>query len=699
MSRSKSCPPNICGILLCLSLGMNGQPTQADEAKSWKNAVEPRIRAIYERGEWNAKKVNAQWLADSSGYIVAERPSDANESVDVVYDVRSGERREVERSSMKTSVRRDLLSADGKKILEFRQRELFSRDIETDQRTQLTDRDQDRDISYQEPRWSPDGKHILFVESDQTDVRLRTTLEPTDPSYPGIRNLRFARVGETIPSLRVGVADIEGAIIQWLPIEVPSEGFYLGQVEWAGNSTEILVETMSRFRDRRAFTLVDIETFQPRTIYSETNEAWAIGSQMTSSGLIWINQGKEFIVLSEKDGWRHAFLYTREGQEIALLTPGELDIIERVGVDRAENWFYFYASPENATQKYLYRVPLEGSAGMQRITPGDQAGTHSYELSPDGRWAFHTWSSFDKPPVVELVELPEHRLVRVLEKNSELHARAKRLINHPTEFLQLDVGENVSLDAWMIKPNEFDSTKKYPVFVYVYSEPYSQTVLDEWGAGQSHFNRVVADQGYVVVSIDSRGTPSPKGAAWRRSIFGSLGPISTDEQAAGLEELGRMRPFVDLSRVGIWGWSGGGSNTLNAMFRKPELYDVGIAVVPKPQPHLYNAWFQEIYMRDRESNPDGYERSAPINFAEGLKGNLLIITGSGETNTHIQIIEGLIDRLIELGKPVDYMVYPNRDHGLQEGKGTQTHVRMLIVRYLLERLPSGARADRGKPSL
>jgi dipeptidyl-peptidase-4 len=247
------------------------------------------------------------------------------------------------------------------------------------------------------------------------------------------------------------------------------------------------------------------------------------------------------------------------------------------------------------------------------------------------------------------------------------------------------------MDAWMIKPQDFDESKKYPVFVYVYGEPYAQTVLDSWGSAQNHFHRVVADLGYLVVSIDNRGTPAPKGAEWRRSIFKSLGPLSTEDQAAGLKELGRMKPYVDLSRVAIWGWSGGGSNTLNAMFRKPNLYHVGIAVVPKPQPHLYNAWFQEIYMRTREVNADGYKRSAPINFADGLEGKLLMITGSGETNTHIQIIEGLVDRLIELGKPFDYMVYPNRNHGLREGRKTVVHVRMLIIRYLLEHLPRGAR--------
>jgi dipeptidyl-peptidase-4 len=360
-------------------------------------------------------------------------------------------------------------------------------------------------------------------------------------------------------------------------------------------------------------------------------------------------------------------------------------------VDEAGGWFYYLASPDNATQQYLYRVRLDGTAEPERVTPANQPGTHDYDFSPDAKWALHTYSTFDTPPVTELVQLPEHRTVRVLEDNSELRNKMESLISLPTEFLQLDIGSGVVMDAWMIKPRDFDPSRKYPVFVYVYSEPAAQTVLDAWGTVHVDYHRVIANLGYLVVCIDSRGTPAPKGAAWRRAIFPSLGPLSTEEQAAGLRELARTRPYVDLSRVGIWGWSGGGSNTLNAMFRKPDVYHVGIAVAPKPQPHLYNAGFQENYMRTRGVNAEGYRRSAPINFAEGLKGDLLIIHGTGETNTHLEITEGLVDRLIELGKQFDYFTYPNRNHGLREGKGTSLHLRMFMVRYLLDHLPPGPR--------
>ncbi len=410
-----------------------------------------------------------------------------------------------------------------------------------------------------------------------------------------------------------------------------------------------------------------------------------------NSGVEWIREGNAFVLMSEKDGWRHAYVVSRDGEELSLLTPGASEIIERGRVDEERGFFYYFASPDNATQRYLYRARLDGSGAPERVTPADQGGTHRYEFSPDARWAFHTYSTFDTPPVTELVELPEHRVVRTLEDNDALRVRADSWITEPTEFLQLDIGGGVVMDAWMIKPRDFDPSLKYPVFVYQYSEPHAQDVLDLWGRGHAHFHRVVADLGYLVLCMDSRGTPAPKGAAWRRAVFGSLGPLSTEEQAAGLQEFGRTRPYADLSRVGIWGWSGGGSNTLNAMFRKPEVYQLGIAVAPKPQPHLYNAWFQEIYMRTVEENPDGYRRSAPINYAEGLEGDLLIIHGTGETNTHLEITEGLVDRLIELGKPFDYMAYPNRDHGLREGEGTPVHMRMLMLRYLLTHLPPGPR--------
>ena len=703
--------------------------------------TEERLRAIYEDGAFSARSFRAEWSPDGSAYTLLEtEPGTGNQAL-VSYDAKSGKRSELitatqlslSGSKAKLTIqdylfspdgsrilletnsedegngnqdfwmyhrksgelqnvvagRNNSISPEGQRILFSDQGNLFVYDLRDELTIQLTRDAVPESLSYQRAVWSPDGTRVAYVQSDASGVRLRSSLVPGDPSYPEVTEDRFARVGGTIPTLRIGVVDAKGEENRWLSVPIPSEGYYLGQVSWAGSSHTLVVEKLSRFRDHREFLLADVDKGTITKIFEESDPAWVVASYNKNGGLEWIRDYSSFLVLSEKDGWRHAYVYSREGEEQDLLTPGESEIIDRVKVDSKNGWFYYLASPENGTQKYLFRVALDGNGDAERITPLDQPGTHSYNISADSRWAIHTYSTINDPPLTELVQLPEHRVVRVLEDNKELRDKVASMNFRPTEFLKLDIGNGVLMDAWMIKPHDFDPSRKYPVFVYVYGEPHGQTVMDVWGNAMNDYHRVIADLGYLVVSIDNRGTPCPKGAAWRRAVSGSLGPLSTEEQEAGLKELGRTRSYVDLSRVGIWGWSGGGSNTLNAMFRKPGSYHVGIAVAAKPQPQLYNAWFQEIYMKTPEVNPDGYRESAPINFAEGLRGDLLIIHGSGETNTHVQIMEGLVDRLIELGKPFDYMTYPNRDHGIRKGEGTSLHLRMLMARYLLLHLPPG----------
>ena len=698
-----------------------------------------RLRAIYEGNEFAVRSFRADWLPDGSGYLILETSPVTNEQALVSYDAASDKRAELVSASqlafpeatgpffiesytfspdgsrilLATSSQKDRnrnlhywmlerksgklqkviagrnssISPDGQRILFSDQGNLYVYNLQNEQTISLTNDAVPGSVTYGQEVWSPDGNKVAFVQSDVSSVRLRSMLVPGDPSYPEVRETRFARVGGTIESLRIGVVDAEGKETRWLSIPIPSEGYYLGQVSWAGNSNEVLVEKLSRFRDKREFFIANVNNGTINRIFDESDPAWVVASYGTNLGLEWVNDYSKFLVLSERDGWRHAYICSRDGKNQKNLTPGEYDIIERVAVDESGGYFYYNASPENGTQSYLFRVRLDGTGEPEQISPKNQPGYHQYTLSPDARWAFHTYSSANTPPITQLVKLPEHKVVRVLEDNKALREKVASL--PPIEFFQVDIGDGIIMDGWMIKPGDFDPSRKYPVFVYVYGEPHGQTVRDSWGFAMADYHRVIADLGYLVISMDNRGTPCPKGAAWRRAIVGRLGPLSTEEQAAGLKQLGRIRPYVDLSRVGIWGWSGGGSNTLNALFRKPGDYHLGIAVVPKPQPHLYNAWFQEIYMNTPDVNPEGYKESAPINFAEGLQGNLLIITGTGETNTHVQIVEGLVDRLIELGKQFDYIAYPNRNHGLREGKGTQLHVRVYMARYLLNHLPPG----------
>lgn len=679
----------LSALFLFLTTAATAPLALAQSSPEALDRAEERIRAVYERSELSAPAFRGEWLPDGSGYTVFERVPDSDQPVRVAYDAASGARTAPAPPTAKGAS--DLPRRNEQYKLIRQSGTLWIHDLVSDERRQVGRTAVPQAINNGRTMWSPDGTWLAFIETDQSKVRLRSRLVPGDPTYPEVTESRFARVGGTIATLRIGVVAAAGGEVRWLDLQAPPEGFYLGQVEWAGNSDELLIEKLSRFRDEREFLLADVRSGEVTRIFHEADPAWVVASYGTNSGLTWLRDGAAFLVLSEREGWRQAFVYARDGSLIAKLTPEGYDIIGRVRVDEASGFFYFYASPGNATQKYLYRVPLDGSTAPVRVTPAEQAGTHDYDIAPGGKWAFHTYSSFDTPPVTELISLPDHQSRRVLDDRAALHVRAKKVITQPTEFLQLNLPGEVSIDAWMIKPHDFDPARKYPLIVYVYGEPHAQTVLDAWGQSQAHYHRVIADLGYLVVSIDNRGTPAPKGATWRRACFGSLGPLSTEEQAAAVQELARTRSYIDSERVGIWGWSGGGSNTLNAMFRKPEVYQVGIAVAAKPQPWLYNAWFQEIYMETRETNPDGYDNSAPIHFAEGLQGDLLIIHGTGELNTHVQIIEGLVDRLIELGKRFDYMSYPNRRHGIREGAGTSVHMRMHMIRYWLDHLAPGPR--------
>jgi dipeptidyl-peptidase-4 len=405
----------------------------------------------------------------------------------------------------------------------------------------------------------------------------------------------------------------------------------------------------------------------------------------------WLAGGREFLWLSERSGWRHLYRASKNGKVIAI-THGAFDAISPQGIDEKSGFAYFIASPDNAGQRYLYRARLDGTGESERVTPRDAAGTHTYNISPDGRWAFHTYSSANIPPRTDLVELSSHHVARVLMENDALRAKAAPLLaNAPEEYFRVDIGEGVTLDAWMLKPADFDASKKYPVLVYVYGEPAGQTVLDHWDSSNGLFNRAVAAEGYIVVSMDNRGTPAPKGRAWRKIVYGAIHPVIVKDQTAGLQALLRTRPYLDASRVAVWGWSGGGSSTLSLMFRSPEVYKVGMAVAPVPDLRLYDTIYQERYMGLPQQNVEGYKNSSAINYADGLRGKLLIVHGSGDDNVHFSGTELLMNRLIELGKPFDFMEYPNRTHAISQGKGTTLHLYSLLLRYLEEHVPAGTR--------
>jgi dipeptidyl-peptidase-4 len=361
-------------------------------------------------------------------------------------------------------------------------------------------------------------------------------------------------------------------------------------------------------------------------------------------------------------------------------------------VDVPNGWLYFSASPENATQKYLFRARLEGAGKAERLSPADQPGTHNYDISPRGDLVVHTYSSFNKVPVTDVVRLPQHTTVRTLIDNKELQERLAKLKPVAQEFFRIGVDDSVELDGWMLKPPDFDPKKRYPVLFHVYGEPWGQTVLDAWGGGQMMWHRMLAQQGYVVMSVDNRGTPAPRGRAWRKSIYRQIGIRNSLDQANAVRAILKW-PFVDVTRIGVWGWSGGGSSSLNAIFRYPGLYQVAIAVAPVADIRYYDTIYQERYCGLPQDHPDEYKQSSPITFAGQLKGQLLVVHGTGDDNVHYQGTEALINALVAANKSFTMMAYPNRSHGIYEGPGTTRHLYGLLTWYLNEKLPAGPHVE------
>ena len=550
-------------------------------------------------------------------------------------------------------------------------------------------------------RWSPDGKQIAYWQFDKRGVGIFPLLYnlgapgeivtgfpyPGTARYPSRMDLPYPIAGTTNSAARVGVVSVAGGETKWLGVPGDPRENYIARMEWIPGSYELVMQHLNRLQNNNDVLLADAGSGAVKTLLREHDDAWLDVVQE----FLWLHGGKEFLWISERSGWRQVYRVSREGI-VNPVTHGAFDAIRFEGVDEQSGYLYFIASPENATQRYLYRARLDGSGEADRVTPRDAAGTHAYHISPNGRWAFHTFSRMDVPPKTDLVRLPDHHAERALMDNDALQAAAAQLLaSSPGEFFELNIGDGVSLDTWMFRPAGFDATKKYPVLVYVYGEPAGQTVLDQWSGGSTTpFNRAVAAEGYIVVSMDNRGTPAPKGRAWRKIVYGSIHPVIVKDQTAGLRALLLTRPYMDASRVAVWGWSGGGSSTLSLMFRSPDVYKVGMAVAPVPDLRLYDTIYQERYMGLPQQNAEGYKNSSAINYVEGLRGKLLIVHGSGDDNVHYSGTELLMNRLIELGKPFDFMEYPNRTHAISQGKGTTLHLYSLLLRYLEEHVPAGA---------
>lgn len=538
-------------------------------------------------------------------------------------------------------------------------------------------------------RWSPDSKKIAYWQINASQVKTYLMLNTTDSIYPFNVPLEYPIAGEAPSPYKIGVVDVTTAKTNWMTIPTdPVLQSYVPRMEWAGNSSQLIMQHLNRKQNDCHILLADVQTGKSVSIYHETDPAW-IDAAESLSDKFWLNNGQEFLWETEKDGWHHLYRISRDGKSETLVTVGKYDVMGINAVDEAGGYVYFYATPDNATQRYLYRTKLDGSGKAERLSPANQNGTHSYQVSPTGKFAQHTFSNYYTHPSHEWVSLPDHASLNGDNVNSAVAGSDKSKSN--VEFFKIKTEEGVEMDGWMAKPENFDPSRKYPVVFLVYTEPAGQNAKDQWGAGNNRmYAGNMAKDGYIYITIDNRGTPAPKGREWRKSIYRKIGRLNLHDQALGAREIMKW-PWVDTARIAVWGWSGGGSATLGLMFQYPEIYKTGIAVAAVGNQLTYDNIYQERYMGLPQENREDFVKGSPITHAKNLRGHLLYIHGTGDDNVHYNNAEQLINELIANGKQFQLMSYPNRSHGIFEGQGTSAHLSRLYTDYLRMYCPPGAR--------
>lgn len=642
------------------------------------------------------------WSADGSKVLIyanSQRVWRTNSRGDYwVLDLATGDLKQVGKSFQQSTLMFATFSPDDSLIAFVQFNNLYVENLSSGEITQLTSNGSNTLINgtfdwvYEEEfglrngfRWSPDGRQIAYWQLDSEGVEMFTLINNTDSLYPELSQFPYPKVGETNSSARLGVISVEGGTTQWLDLEGDPRQHYPVFMEWAENSDELVVQQLNRRQNVNQLLMANAQTGAIQTILTETDEAWL--DPVTD--FQWFDEGRSFLWVSDKNGWRQIFLVSRDGRNETLLTPGSYDAITILHADADDGHVYFIASPDDPQRRYLYRVPLDGSGSLERITPADQSGDHRYLVASDARYAVHWYSTRDTPTEIDLVSLPTHERLQLFTDNSEVKATLAQLERGDTEFFQVTSEEGITMEGLLRLPPDFDASKKYPVIFFVYGEPAGQTARDQWSS-RNLWHVMMSQKGYVVATLDNRGQPAPKGREWRKSVYRKLGTINMQDQMLGAKALLAQRPYLDPDRIGVWGHSGGGTSTLHLMFRYPEMYKVGVAQAPVPDITLYDSIYQERYSGLLPEDTFQYEEAKAINHADGLEGKLLLVHGTGDDNVHYQGSERLINELVALDKQFDLMIYPNRNHRISgKADGTTLHLGTLRTNYFLEHLPPG----------
>jgi dipeptidyl-peptidase 4 len=533
-------------------------------------------------------------------------------------------------------------------------------------------------------RWSPDGAGVAFWQLNADSVRDFHLINNTDSLYSRVIPIQYPKVGQTNSAARIGVVSAAGGATRWLEIEGDPRNHYIARMDWAASSDEVILQRLNRLQNRNEVMLGDAKSGKVRTVLVEQDSTWVD----LWDDLVWLDGGKSFTWVSDRDGWNRVYVVSRDGIKTRPVTRGDFDVLDVKGIDPKGGWLYYVASPDNPVQRYLFRSRLDGKGKPQRLSLARESGTHVYDVAPNYRYAIETYSSLGNPPIIRLIRLPNHQSIRTLVDNHELRSRVSVLRRGPVEWLSIEAEDGAKMPGVLLKPADFDSTRKYPLLFFLYGGPGNTEVNDVWG-GYFLWHTMLTQKGYLVAVVDNRGTPAPLGRGFRKVIYGQMGVLETRDQAVAARTLA-TRSYVDSARIGIWGWSYGGFMTLNSLFQHPDLYRTGVAVSPVAHWALYDNVYTERYNGLISDNREGYDRGSPLSYVTGMRGSLLLIHGGGDDNVHYQNTEMLINALVAANRPFEMMEYPNRTHCICQGKGTLAHLFGLVTRFLDRNLMGGA---------
>lgn len=575
-------------------------------------------------------------------------------------------------------------SPDGSKVSYIYENNLYVKDIASGKVTQLTKDGQKNSIIngttdwvYEEEfaitkayGWSPDSKWIAFLRFDESQVR-EYTMKYFNELYPELYNFKYPKAGEDNSKVTAHLVGIDGSYLQNLDLGAYE---YIPRLKWSSTENKLVLQTMNRHQNELKYHLTTLKDGKASTksFYTETSDTYV----EIDNNLLILEDGNTILRTSEKDGYNHIYALTFDGESRAV-TQGNWDVIDCYGID-AKNTVYFSSAQYGAIHKTLHKIRLDGSK-MKCISA--EHGTSNADFSNGMKFFIKTHSKANSAPIYSLC-YSNGEEITVMEDNYDFMGILADYDLPKKEFVTFK-GHEIELNGWMIKPRDFDPGKKYPVYINIYGGPGSNTVSDSWGGINYMYHQLLAQSGYIVVSVDPRGTMH-RGAAFKKSTYLELGKLETEDFVAVAKELQSM-DFVDPARIGIMGWSYGGFMTSLAMTKGADYFKMGIAVAPVTSWRYYDNIYTERFMRTPEENASGYDDNSPINHVDKLKGKYFLIHGSGDDNVHYQNSMEMINALVAADKDFDLFIYPNKNHGIYGGN-TRNHLFRMMYEYTMENL-------------